>query len=238
MQHSRVHTKILHIPYIVPRRNEKIVGAGSKSDPQNGVSDRVLFGTQRIRTHSCSELQSKLAEYNNQKVHEFLFEGHQFTWERSRGMDNMIAEKLDRIFTSESWLSSFDGATATSMVCPYSDHLPLILTPGTIARRNTRKRFCFDNAIWRWGKTYNKEFQRSIDSCRRRMDQLRGRRDGEAKELCYKAGDVNNKFFHNSVKVRKLRNRIHRLRNSAGAWVEDDAALGEVMVEYFNTLFQ
>nr|GLL46359.1 uncharacterized protein LOC109167867 [Ipomoea trifida] len=49
----------------------------------------------------------------------------------------------------ESWLSSFDGASATSM------------------------------AIWRWGKTYNKEFQRSIDSCKRRLDQLRGRRDGE-----------------------------------------------------------
>nr|GMD52683.1 uncharacterized protein LOC109174453 [Ipomoea batatas] len=41
---------------------------------------------------------------------------------------------------------------------------------------------------------------------------------------------INSKFFHNSVKARKRRNRVHRLRNSEGVWVEDEAALGDVMV--------
>ncbi|XP_031112052.1 uncharacterized protein LOC116016024 [Ipomoea triloba] len=80
-------------------------------------------------------------------LHEFLFEGHKFTWEHSRGIENMVEEKLDRIFTTESWLTIFDGARATSALCPYSDHLPIILTPETLERRSNRKRFCFDN-VW------------------------------------------------------------------------------------------
>ncbi|XP_031092171.1 uncharacterized protein LOC115996872 [Ipomoea triloba] len=80
-------------------------------------------------------------------IHEFPFEGHQFTWERSRGTPNMVEEKLDRIFTTESWVTMFDGARATSMLCPYSDHLPLLLTSVSLAHTIKRKRFCFDN-MW------------------------------------------------------------------------------------------
>nr|GME08040.1 uncharacterized protein LOC109174453 [Ipomoea batatas] len=100
-----------------------------------------------------------------------------------------------------------------SLVCPYSDHLPLILTPENLNRQTPRKRFCFDNMwlredkcreivtqswdrtrglelirrieccgddIWRWGRTYNKEFQRNIDNCKRQMEYLRGRRDPDS----------------------------------------------------------
>nr|GMD50316.1 uncharacterized protein LOC109158082 [Ipomoea batatas] len=36
---------------------------------------------------------------------------------------------------------------ASSHVCPYSDHLPLMLTPKSLIRQHARKRFCFDN-MW------------------------------------------------------------------------------------------
>lgn len=77
----------------------------------------------------------------------FPFEGSQFTWERSRGTSNMIEEKLDRILVTDNWLTMFDGASASSLVCPYSDHFPLLLVPVATSHVTRRKRFLFDN-MW------------------------------------------------------------------------------------------
>lgn len=78
---------------------------------------------------------------------DFPFTGHQFTWVRSRGTAAMVEEKLDRIFVTESWLSLFEGASAISITCPYSDHLPILLTPTVTIHSPHRRRFCFDN-MW------------------------------------------------------------------------------------------
>nr|GME05062.1 uncharacterized protein LOC109162272 [Ipomoea batatas]GME15660.1 uncharacterized protein LOC109162272 [Ipomoea batatas] len=99
-------------------------------------------------------------------LQEFEFSGNQFTWERSRGTPDMVEEKLDRIFTTDSWLSLFEGAKACSLACPYSDHVPLLLTPVVVVSGVRRRRIeTCGSDIWRWGKTYNKEFQRQIDAC-------------------------------------------------------------------------
>ncbi|XP_031117628.1 uncharacterized protein LOC116021122 [Ipomoea triloba] len=150
---------------------------------------------------------------NDCGLRELPFDGHQFTWEWSRGTANMVEEKLDRIFTIESWLSLYDGAQASSLICPYSDHLPLMLSPESLNRPGSRRRFCFDNMwlredkcreivaqswertrgmdvitrveccgrdIWRWGRNYNKEFQRKIEKCKGRLAYLRNRHDSES----------------------------------------------------------
>lgn len=139
-----------------------------------------------------------------------MFLGNQYTWERSRGTPEMVEEKLDRILTTDSWLTLFEGAKASSLTCPYSNHLPLILTPVVVTNTSRRRRFYFDNMwiredkckeiavnswsrtlgldvldrievcgadLWRWGKGYNKEFQRRIDACKIRLERLRMRRD-------------------------------------------------------------
>nr|GMC66645.1 uncharacterized protein LOC109158536 [Ipomoea batatas] len=123
---------------------------------------------------------------------------------------------------------------------------------------------CCGKDIWRWGRNYNKDYQRKIDACKRRLDGLRNRRDAtgmmeyshvekellflleqqhifwrqRAKEYWYKGGDTNSKFFHNSLKARKRRNRIQRLKNEAGCWVEEEAEMEQVMVNYFVNLFK
>nr|GLL42008.1 uncharacterized protein LOC109167867 [Ipomoea trifida] len=117
--------------------------------------------------------------------------------------------------------------------------------------------------LWRWGKSYNREFQRKIDVCKARLETLRMRRDGRgfneyssterellsllnqqhvywkqrAKEHWYKHGDLNTKYFHNAVKSRRRRNRITRLRREDGLVVESVDDMGEVMTEYFSDLF-
>nr|GMC93239.1 probable linoleate 9S-lipoxygenase 5 [Ipomoea batatas] len=110
----------------------------------------------------------------------------------------------------DTWHSLFEGAKAWSFVCPYSDHLPIMITPEVVRRAHRRSRFCFDNMwlkeiacreivehswdktlgldvltritvcshdIWRWGRVYNKDFLRKIDSTKSKLESLRMRRD-------------------------------------------------------------
>ena len=55
--------------------------------------------------------------------------------------------------------------------------------------------------------------------------------------LWLKEGDRNTKFFHASTKQRRGRNRIIKLRNPAGGWVEDDEGVERVATTYFQNLF-
>nr|GLL21696.1 uncharacterized protein LOC109154879 [Ipomoea trifida] len=68
------------------------------------------------------------------------------------------------------------GASASSITCPYSDHLPILLTPKVIVHAPRRKRFCFDNMWLReevcrkiveqsWGKTMGLDILERVDVC-------------------------------------------------------------------------
>lgn len=74
-------------------------------------------------------------------------EGHQFTWEKSRGTSNWVEEKLDRILVSESWLNLFGEARGTTLEATQSDHLPIILHVEATNRYNVTSRFKFEN-LW------------------------------------------------------------------------------------------
>ncbi|CAL2225696.1 unnamed protein product [Prunus armeniaca] len=50
-------------------------------------------------------------------------------------------------------------------------------------------------------------------------------------------GDRNTKFFHLTTVVRRRRNKIERLKDSNGDWVEDDEGIKRLVVEYFQGLF-
>lgn len=51
-------------------------------------------------------------------------------------------------------------------------------------------------------------------------------------------GDRNTKWFHLKASKRRSINRIQRLRNAMGNWVEDDVGMEEMVNQYFQTLFQ
>ena len=50
-------------------------------------------------------------------------------------------------------------------------------------------------------------------------------------------GDQNTKFFHATTKQRRARNRVTKLRKSAGVWAETEEDIEEVATRYFQTLF-
>uniref|UniRef100_A0A0D2ZZR1 Uncharacterized protein n=2 Tax=Brassica oleracea TaxID=3712 RepID=A0A0D2ZZR1_BRAOL len=60
----------------------------------------------------------------------------------------------------------------------------------------------------------------------------------KSRVLWLQEGDRNTKFFHAVTKQRRGRNRIIKLRNPIGGWVEDDEGVERVETTYFQNLFK
>lgn len=59
----------------------------------------------------------------------------------------------------------------------------------------------------------------------------------KSRAIWLKEGDRNTKYFHAKTKQGRARNRITKLKNSMGVWVETEDDIEQVAVEYFGNLF-
>ncbi|XP_074342351.1 uncharacterized protein LOC141679878 [Apium graveolens] len=75
------------------------------------------------------------------------FEGECFTWERCRGTDLWIHERLDRGLANREWMEFFPNATVKVVDVSTSNHLPLFLDLNKKVYVPKEKRFRFEN-IW------------------------------------------------------------------------------------------
>ena len=50
-------------------------------------------------------------------------------------------------------------------------------------------------------------------------------------------GDKNTSYFHNFANARRKRNRIEKLKDANGSWLEGDAVLNPMISDYFAGLF-
>lgn len=101
-------------------------------------------------------------------------------------------------------------------------------------------------AIWNWGKSFAKDFDKRLSYWRKRMESTKSRRDPmgistfqeaqaqyiralhhqndywrqRAKQFWLREGDTNSAYFHNSVRRRRQNNRISKLKDEDGNWVE------------------
>lgn len=55
------------------------------------------------------------------------FTGEKFIWERSRGKENWVQERLDRGFATSDWCDVFPGAEVIIHEMSTSDHMPIFL---------------------------------------------------------------------------------------------------------------
>ena len=102
--------------------------------------------------------------------------GYQFTWERSRGCEDWVEERLDRGLASSSWIYLFPTAKVTSVEASCSDHLPVFLEPVPMVQSPRTKKFCFENSWLRepdcfnvvkisWASTSEVPIQNRLASC-------------------------------------------------------------------------
>ncbi|KAJ9153470.1 hypothetical protein P3X46_026905 [Hevea brasiliensis] len=72
--------------------------------------------------------------------------GHQFTWERSRGSDRWIQERLGRAMATKDWMSLWPRHKLFSLVSTVSDHSSVLLVLDYGSCSYGEKRFRFENA--------------------------------------------------------------------------------------------
>lgn len=54
-------------------------------------------------------------------------EGFPFTWERGRGTERWVQEKLDRVFVNEDWQGMFPMNKVQNLITPSRDHSAIYL---------------------------------------------------------------------------------------------------------------
>lgn len=75
------------------------------------------------------------------------FIGDKYTWDKSRGTDNWIQERLDRGLATQEWSNLFPSAEVHVLEVAPSDHLPLYLQLNKRVYLPRSKRFKFEN-VW------------------------------------------------------------------------------------------
>uniref|UniRef100_A0A803PEE1 Reverse transcriptase domain-containing protein n=1 Tax=Cannabis sativa TaxID=3483 RepID=A0A803PEE1_CANSA len=93
------------------------------------------------------------------------------------------------------------------------------------------------SALTIWGKDVTGNFKARINKCKKELKLLKNKRDSLAKQFWLKDGDQNSKYFHRAASNRRSHNRIVKLKNDNGDWVEWDHGLENVIVDYFSNLF-
>lgn len=73
-------------------------------------------------------------------------EGHPFTWEKSRGTERWVEERLDRVCVNDSWRSLFPLHKVVNLIAPTSDHSAIYLQVHVWRPVQRGCRFRFENA--------------------------------------------------------------------------------------------
>ena len=135
--------------------------------------------------------------------------GYSYTWEKSRGSQNFVAEKLDRALASTSWHNLFTNADVHNEEALWSDHSAICLQLGNPKAPYIPK-FRFENAWLREGE------------CRQVVVRSWGRHHGEF-ILCkiFACGEELQTWGRNQrilfkKKIRLCHNRIQWLKLQAG----------------------
>lgn len=114
-------------------------------------------------------------------------------------------------------------------------------------------------SLGQWGKEITSCFGKRIRECKARLKILRGRRDASSiqefkevkqqmflildqketfwqqrsKQLWLQAGDKNTRYFHAACNTRQRTNRIQKLKDDRGVWVDWNTGLQELITNYY-----
>ncbi|XP_031101957.1 uncharacterized protein LOC116005858 [Ipomoea triloba] len=191
--------------------------------------------------------------------------GKRFTWERGRGTENWVEERLDRAVAMADWCTLFPHATVYNHDVLKDTGCKDVVVNSWISYSGevlpTRLEKCSLD-LKKWGGDFVRRIGREIDLLQSQLNNLRGRRDvttlvtvkeldaklrvlldqqnvywrQRAKQHWLFQGDRNTKFFHQYASARKRKNRILKLRDDSDQWVEGGEVL-RLAMQYFQTVF-
>ncbi|XP_031127606.1 uncharacterized protein LOC116029699 [Ipomoea triloba] len=177
--------------------------------------------------------------------------GNQFTWERGRGTEAWVEERLDRAVATLEWSDIFEEVSPTWPVRKkFRFEAAWLLDDGcrivvehawglSIGMEFQERVFGCGQRLWRWGREHFKKFGNRISQLRKRLISLKENRfpwRQRSKQLWLKNGDNNTKYFHKSATARKRSNHLSRIKTQDGEWV-DGLGLNEEILRYFSEIF-
>lgn len=107
------------------------------------------------RAHPRHLLEGFADVVNECELIDLGFVGNEFTWERSRGTELWIQERLDRGLATQSWRNIFPHSEIQVLDVSTSDHLPLFLQLNKKLYVPRGKRFRFENMWIKEEECYN-----------------------------------------------------------------------------------
>ncbi|KAL8124336.1 hypothetical protein AgCh_012113 [Apium graveolens] len=173
--------------------------------------------------------------------------GHQFTWERGRNTENWLEIRLDRALVTHSWFDLFPMAKLYTMEGSPSDHCPIYLEPKGNQRWQRKKRFRFENA-WlteplcmqivkdNWEVNEDSSIVYKVQQCGEKLE-VWGREVTGCFSKRIKEWDKNTKYFHAASSSRRRTNKIQKLKDENGSWVEWQDGLKELLTNYYQELY-
>ncbi|KAB2616581.1 hypothetical protein D8674_023169 [Pyrus ussuriensis x Pyrus communis] len=194
------------------------------------------------------------------------FHGSAFIWKGLR-RGEWVEERLDRVLANERWQECWPNSHVVHGMDLASDHCPIILNSsleGPKGRNLFRfeaywamEEECKELVKICWegrqhGSPVNR-WVRKINDCRSRLSRwnhskFKGRSYKIQELLSYywcqrsrvkwlREGDANTKFFHSSTLQRRRRNKVVKLRNKNGSWVDHPSQVRQLVENHFTSVF-
>ncbi|XP_074360858.1 uncharacterized protein LOC141701117 [Apium graveolens] len=199
-------------------------------------------------------------------LHDLGFTGDIFTWDRSRGTDKWVQERLDRgmlhrkVFEKRRRRFKFENIWIGEREC--RDIVQECWRQDG-ERDLMEKIMSCSLKLEEWSGGLIREMKVQIGKYRKEMQHYRSTRDTfeiqkydaarwqfmrllekqeifwrqRAKQFWLREGDRNSSFFHKYATTRKEHNKIKKLKDKHGEWKEENAEIQEVITEYFTELF-
>ncbi|XP_068339108.1 uncharacterized protein [Pyrus communis] len=173
------------------------------------------------------------------------FHGSAFTW-RGLRRGEWVEERLDRVLANERWQECWPNSHVVHGMDLASDHCPIILNSSIVGPKG-RKLFRFE-AYW----AMEEECKELVKNCwegrqheirekSRRVDELRLQEESywcqRSRVKWLREGDANTKFFHSSTLQRRRRNKVVKLRNEDGSWVDRPSQVRQLVENHFISVF-
>ncbi|XP_074360805.1 uncharacterized protein LOC141701064 [Apium graveolens] len=189
------------------------------------------------------------------------YNGDKFTWERFRGTDRWVQERLDRGMANNDWCEFFPNAEVIVHEMSTSDHVPIMLQLNKQVYLPKGRRFRFENMGIKekecyniikdcWNEDVSIDIFDKMGRCCIRLEEWGGGliKDLRKKlKLCRQEMQVL-RARRDSVGVgrygevryastRKEHNKIKRLKDEHGVWQESDEEIQAIISKYFEQIF-